>query len=387
MHVDPFRTPGRWVVTTASAARHLIDSTDPDAPVTITRLANGADHPPDDGMRLAELRRDGQALQLLALRHIDPAGHIGDGIAVGADMQLTLEPLAAAATATVRRTTPVLNIQMLGSAQDAEHPPPRHAEAPEEAAEGGPMGDDESPSELEQGRAPLSERLVREQAERARQRRILLEALGVELRDLDAAAECECSCHPRPGTPDVHGDRMCSCQLSPHERREQWAQASQAMSELGEHLRAAAAQQAAEVQAAADRLGVEAYQASEFAPWVIAGTIDGRAFYMRERSDMYSIVIADDDHPAEQPWTAAPGEDHALVIKTGTSDDIYIGNPPDHGKALQYIVTVVRDHLRRAMCAHVRREGDRFCPACGERLPNARVGEPSTGGQSTREPR
>lgn len=249
------------------------------------------------------------------------------------------------------------------------------------------MADNESPSEPEQERAPLSERLAQEQAERVRQRRVMLEALGVELRDLDAAAECECSCHPRPGTPDVHGDQMCSCQLSTDERREQWAQAQPALSELGEHLRAAAERHAAEIQAAADRLGVDAYQASEFAPWVIAGSIDGRAFYMRERSDMYSIVIADDDHPAEHPWTAAPGEDHALVIKTGTSDDIYIGNPPDHGKALQYIVTVVRDHLRRAACAHVHRDSDRFCPACGERLPNARVGELSTGGQSTSEPR
>lgn len=129
MHVDPFRTPGRWVVTTASGAQHLIDSTDPDAPVTITRLAHG-DLPPDDAMRLADLRRDGHALRLDAVHHIDPAGHIIDGIAVGEDMYLTLEPLAATATATVRRTTPVLTIQTLGSAHDAEHPPPRCTDAP-----------------------------------------------------------------------------------------------------------------------------------------------------------------------------------------------------------------------------------------------------------------
>lgn len=249
------------------------------------------------------------------------------------------------------------------------------------------MGDVQHSSERDQERASLSERLAREQAERARQRRVLFEALGIELRYLDAAAECECSCHPRPGTPDVHGDQMCICQLTTDERRERWAQAQPALSELGEHLRAAAEQQAAEIQAAADLLRVEAYQVSEFAPWVIAGTIDGRAFYMRERSDMYSIVVAEDERPTEQPWIAPTGDDHAIVIKTGTSDDLYIGTPPDHGKALEVIVTVVRDHLRRASCAHPHREGDRFCPACGQRMLNTPVNEPPLGGQLTSEPR
>lgn len=118
------------MVTTASGARHLIDSTDPDAPVTITRLANG-DLPPGEGMRLADRRRDGQALRLHAMHHIDAAGHTIDGIAVGADMYLTLEPLAAAATETVRRTTPVVHIQMIGAAPSPEAPAPRHSSTPE----------------------------------------------------------------------------------------------------------------------------------------------------------------------------------------------------------------------------------------------------------------
>lgn len=38
--VDPFATPGLWVVQTASGAGHLIDSRDPDTPVTVTRLTD-----------------------------------------------------------------------------------------------------------------------------------------------------------------------------------------------------------------------------------------------------------------------------------------------------------------------------------------------------------
>lgn len=58
--VDPMRTPGRWLVTTASGgAAYLIEATDPDSAVTATRVVAG---PIGDDLRFprAALRRDDQ---------------------------------------------------------------------------------------------------------------------------------------------------------------------------------------------------------------------------------------------------------------------------------------------------------------------------------------
>lgn len=108
MSVDPFTSPGRWLVVTGSGAQHLLDSRDPDGPVTVTRVSGGGEPGPD--LRFADLRRDGAALRVLAVEHRDPERGLVAGIALGADMYLTLEPLAADATVTVRRTTPVCTI-------------------------------------------------------------------------------------------------------------------------------------------------------------------------------------------------------------------------------------------------------------------------------------
>ena len=106
--VDPFATPGLWVVETASGAGHLIDSRDPDTPVTVTRLT--ITPMPRDGFTRATLRRDGSPLKVTAIRHIDQIKGQRDGIAVGVGMWLVLEPLNPDAQVTVRRTTPVLRI-------------------------------------------------------------------------------------------------------------------------------------------------------------------------------------------------------------------------------------------------------------------------------------
>ena len=106
--VDPFATPGLWVVVTASGAGHLIDSRDPDTPVTVTRLTNTP--APMDGFTRATLRRDGTPLNVIAIRHIDHINGRRDGIATGVEMWLVLEPLNPDAQVTVRRTTPVVCI-------------------------------------------------------------------------------------------------------------------------------------------------------------------------------------------------------------------------------------------------------------------------------------
>lgn len=129
-------------------------------------------------------------------------------------------------------------------------------------------------------------------------------------------------------------------------------------------LRAAMAARKLEITQAAKRLGVEAHELIPAAPWVIVGAVEGRAFYMRERWEQYAIVIASDDEPAVQPWGRP--EARAITLRTGHADDLYIGTPPDRGRAVDFIVEVIREYLRRASCAHPHRAGDRYCPACGD---------------------
>jgi hypothetical protein len=109
--VDPMKSRGRWVVTTASGAVHLIDSTRPDEAVVATRVTAGPAGD-DPQFPLGTLRRDGETVLVVGVQNSQD-GTIRDGIVVGADMYLTLEPLDPRAYATVRRTTPVLSIEEL----------------------------------------------------------------------------------------------------------------------------------------------------------------------------------------------------------------------------------------------------------------------------------
>ncbi|GCD19292.1 hypothetical protein CTKZ_08540 [Cellulomonas algicola] len=136
-------------------------------------------------------------------------------------------------------------------------------------------------------------------------------------------------------------------------------------------IRAAMAASKAEITDAARRLGVDARQLIPAAPWVITGTVDDRAFYMRERGDQYTIVIASDEEPTVQPWGRPDAR--AITVRTGDADDIYIGTPPDYGRAMDFIVGVIRQHLRRASCPHPHRSGDRYCAACGIAFDDADV--------------
>ncbi|GEM_PF-2392130 len=109
--VDPMQTPGRWLVTTASGAMHLIESTGVGGTVTATRVTAG---PTGDDPRypLGTLRRDDQPLTVTGIRHLIGT-NMSQGIVVGQDMWLQLEPLDPAADLTLRRTTPVIEIEEL----------------------------------------------------------------------------------------------------------------------------------------------------------------------------------------------------------------------------------------------------------------------------------
>lgn len=110
--VDPFTKHGRWLVGTASGARHLFDSRDPDTPVTVVRVAPGGVLPAV-GFELTELRRDGKPIRVASVIHATVDG-AEPGVLVGEDMLLTLEPLDPSASVTLRRTTPVVSIDAIG---------------------------------------------------------------------------------------------------------------------------------------------------------------------------------------------------------------------------------------------------------------------------------
>lgn len=198
---------------------------------------------------------------------------------------------------------------------------------------------------------------------------------GPRLRDVDAAIECLCSCHPRPCDEDTHdGGTSCPCQRTQAEaesaRRDflaRWTGLAATLGNADDHHRR---QRDDEIAAAATALGVEAGVAVAACPFVIVGTCDGRGFYLRERHGEYRVTIAPDDDPGSDPWTAEP---------TATSIDIAAGHEHEliaEGRfsavsALQVAVAAVRSALARQACGHTSHEGGDYCPACGVPLADA----------------
>ncbi|WP_019135760.1 hypothetical protein [Cellulomonas massiliensis] len=211
-------------------------------------------------------------------------------------------------------------------------------------------------------RQPAAER---ERAKRIAARRALLELLPVGPQDLDAAARRWCSCHPQPAGDPHHGE-TCVCQLTEPERRQRTARARETVRQIAEGSRPAREQHLRELPATAAELGVDAHEEVIAAPWVLTGTVDGVAWYMRERWDTYAIAISSGEDPSIQPWGARGVQ--TTTIREGDANDLYQGTPPDYGHALRFIVGVIREHLTRASCEHPHRDGDRYCPRCGVAL-------------------
>lgn len=205
-----------------------------------------------------------------------------------------------------------------------------------------------------------------EEVERVRLRRLLLQVDPSGVRDdLEAAARCECGCHPRPGG-HVHPDGVCPCQFTTEEQAQRLAAAERALDAVHQSNTQTWELQAALLQQVADELGVEASETVPAAPWVITGRVDGRRFYMRERWDVYSIVIAPDDQPDLDVWASdVPG----VTVQEGSIGDLVEpGGVIDYRVALPFIVGVIRVELRRRTCPHPRLPVDRFCSRCGTPL-------------------
>lgn len=195
---------------------------------------------------------------------------------------------------------------------------------------------------------------------------------GPALRDLESAADCGCSCHPRAADVDLHGGGVsCPCQLTPQERDQVWKDLFEELDALGPDPGRQAAEEELAEQARA--LGVTARWAVTAAPFVITGHVDGRGFYLRERHGDYRVTVATDEDPTADPWTL-PAERPTADIAEGTEEDLTDADGGcDPARALTVAVDAVRTFLSRRQCAHEQPRDERhlFCSLCGIRLADA----------------
>jgi hypothetical protein len=201
-------------------------------------------------------------------------------------------------------------------------------------------------------------------------RRQLLEVAPGNVRDLDAAAACECSCHPRPGEQGRHHGGLCQCQWTDQERAAHMAELIRLMEQHRPEQEALWRERDEAIAVAAAELQIEATEESPGAPWVIVGHVDGRRFYLRERWETYEIVISPADDPDLDPWRL----DSGILVRDGVAGDLLTAGRVDYRRALRVVAEAVRNHLRRETCAHPHDDADRFCPACG--LPMQDVAAP-----------
>lgn len=235
-----------------------------------------------------------------------------------------------------------------------------------------PLSPDEQRNAAESARAIAKVASERRDALRPARRAVL--ASGHVLRDMEAAVECHCSCHPRPADPERHdGGRSCPCQQSPEERKAASAAFLALLAENSAVDDEYFTRSAAEFSIAAMRLGVEAKVVVSAAPMVISGVCDGRAFYVRERHGDWRVTIAADDQPLLDPWTS-PIEDPSIDIAEGSDRDFADETGRySQTKALEVAVDAVRAFVGRTHCEHERPVDDthRYCRRCGVDLNDA----------------
>lgn len=238
----------------------------------------------------------------------------------------------------------------------------------------------------------LSERGVTNAAAMAK---MVVDAL-TEWRYTDTGERCRCSCHPRLPDSDLHDYGFdCGCTRTADQRRASWLRVRNEIRELwqspdGQRVRHAELVAEAELHDWLTRHpGVIVHSHGGLAPEQWRGDVDGHSFSFRERHGNWRIEV--DLRPTEPSIGAAdPLRDdgtnghrqrdfeHGDVIATGTVDADGYGTTVV--ERAQFIVTTIRDHLRRQSCTHhldaeklesmavVIGASPSWCPACGQRL-------------------
>ena len=193
---------------------------------------------------------------------------------------------------------------------------------------------------------------------------------GIVLRDPPAASDCPCGCHPRLDlrTHGRAGQAGCSCQRTPEERAATKRRLFASLAATDPQQERARTEEQEALTARATELGARVRITVGGAPFVLAGTVDGRGFYLRERHDLWRVTVAPDDDPGIDPWTADPSVP-TLDIADGDADRLLVDDGFGVVRALDVAVGAVRSFLRQRECGHRRAQpGDRFCPACGAAL-------------------
>lgn len=227
-------------------------------------------------------------------------------------------------------------------------------------------------SDEEQQAAADYARQIRKQRDAARAanapaRKAAIET-GPELRDIDAAVDCHCGCHPRPAERTLHeGGTTCPCQMTPEERTVALEQLFATLEQLAE-LDDENDERQQQIAHEAARLGVELTHCGGGAPFVIRGHVDGRGFFLRERHDLWRVEIAPDQTPNIDPWTAAR-DVPTITVAYGDSSELDQNGRFDPAHALRVAVDAVRLFLQRRSCPHT--NAARFCPACGVEVEHA----------------
>ncbi len=203
-----------------------------------------------------------------------------------------------------------------------------------------------------------------EAARRARpyNERVLV-ASGVSLRDVTAALDCHCGCHPRVNLEMHEGGSRCPCQMTTEERHQSAADLLKLLSDLSHDNSESISEEHISLREKADELGVEAEIACLAAPFAIAGNVDGRGFYLRERHGVYRVTISGDDDPGANPWSTRNYVSQLDIAQGDGSDFANVG------EALEIAVAAVRTYLRQRACTEPHDESrSRYCPNCGEAL-------------------
>jgi hypothetical protein len=202
----------------------------------------------------------------------------------------------------------------------------------------------------------------RERTDEVVRTRALLERIPDGLHDIEAAAQCGCSCHPTPGTP-IHGDLPCQCQRQPTDE----LSLAQIMEIMGPTQPEDDEVADVELDQAALEFGIEAREVVPGAPYVITGAVDGVRFAFRDRHDRFVVLVAPDEDPDLDPWEAPP-EQLTLELASGSSHSLWDEGHLSPRLALRLVASVVRTYRRQQACTHPRSPTDRFCALCGANM-------------------
>lgn len=220
-------------------------------------------------------------------------------------------------------------------------------------------------------------RAMRDDYAAARPARLAVLATGPALRDIDKAADCRCSCHPSPASPSLHeGGARCPCQLTEAERAELWDRVFEYTDEEAEALERREKEEdeaRAQLAEAAAELDVDTGVECWAYPFVVAGTCDGRSFFLRERHGHWRVEVAADPSCTDLWGTSgAPG----IEIAAGSAADLCdAGRDASPVVALRLAVRAVRLSGLRDRCSHEvpSEESHQFCRRCGTPLHEAEL--------------